>query len=60
MKRLLRQKRLTLVLDLDQTLIHASVDPTIKDWLDSQETKEANGINTKVIDFDEPIKEIPN
>ena len=31
-RRLLRQGKLILVVDLDQTIIHACVDPTIADW----------------------------
>lgn len=31
-KRLLRQSNLSLIVDLDQTIIHAAVDPTIGDW----------------------------
>ncbi|KAJ9114501.1 hypothetical protein QFC20_001374 [Naganishia adeliensis] len=32
--KLLTEKRLILVVDLDQTIIHAAVDPTIGEWLD--------------------------
>ena len=31
-RRLLGSKRLSLVVDLDQTIIHATVDPTIAEW----------------------------
>jgi len=31
-KRLLKSKKLSLVVDLDQTIIHATVDPTVGDW----------------------------
>lgn len=31
-RRLLALKKLTLVVDLDQTIIHATVDPTVGDW----------------------------
>ncbi|KAG4106103.1 hypothetical protein H8356DRAFT_923782 [Neocallimastix lanati (nom. inval.)] len=30
--RLLNQKKLSLILDLDQTIIHATIDPTIGEW----------------------------
>ncbi|KDN37201.1 hypothetical protein K437DRAFT_211866, partial [Tilletiaria anomala UBC 951] len=30
---LLRQRRLALIIDLDQTIIHATVDPTVGEWL---------------------------
>ncbi|RMD42311.1 hypothetical protein DV735_g2815, partial [Chaetothyriales sp. CBS 134920] len=32
-KRLLAARKLSLVVDLDQTIIHAAVDPTIGDWM---------------------------
>ncbi|KAF7545932.1 hypothetical protein G7Z17_g8774 [Cylindrodendrum hubeiense] len=31
-KRLLRQRKLSLVVDLDQTIIHACIEPTIGEW----------------------------
>ena len=31
-RRLLASKKLSLVVDLDQTIIHATVDPTVADW----------------------------
>lgn len=31
-KRLLRQRKLSLVVDLDQTIIHACIDPTVGEW----------------------------
>lgn len=31
-RRLLRLEKLSLVVDLDQTIIHATVDPTVADW----------------------------
>ncbi|KAG6041506.1 hypothetical protein E4U41_003809 [Claviceps citrina] len=31
-RRLLRQRKLTLVVDLDQTIIHACIEPTIGEW----------------------------
>jgi RNA polymerase II subunit A C-terminal domain phosphatase len=33
MVRLLREKRLSLVVDLDQTVLHATVDPGVHEWL---------------------------
>jgi RNA polymerase II subunit A-like phosphatase len=32
-KRLLKERRLSLILDLDQTVIHATINPTVDDWL---------------------------
>ena len=31
-EQLLKDRKLTLILDLDQTLIHATVDPTVEEW----------------------------
>ncbi|KAJ3326879.1 Carboxy-terminal domain (CTD) phosphatase, partial [Gonapodya sp. JEL0774] len=33
-ERLLRSRKLSLVLDLDQTIIHATVDPTVGEWME--------------------------
>ena len=35
-QRLLDRRKLSLVVDLDLTIIHASVDPTIKEWMDDR------------------------
>lgn len=31
--RLLSEKKLSLIVDLDQTIVHATVDPTVGEWL---------------------------
>ena len=31
-RRLITSKKLSLVVDLDQTIIHATVDPTVAEW----------------------------
>jgi RNA polymerase II subunit A-like phosphatase len=31
--RLFSEKKLSLILDLDQTIIHATVDPTVGEWM---------------------------
>ena len=36
-RRLLASKKLSLVVDLDQTIIHATVDPTVADWQKDEE-----------------------
>ena len=36
-RRLLASKKLSLVVDLDQTIIHATVDPTVADWQGDEE-----------------------
>src|SRR4051812_15807753 len=36
-RRLLASRRLSLVVDLDQTIIHATVDPTVGEWKEDKE-----------------------
>jgi RNA polymerase II subunit A C-terminal domain phosphatase len=36
-ERLLKQKKLSLLLDLDQTVVHATVDTSIGEWLENQD-----------------------
>ncbi|CAL5872477.1 uncharacterized protein PFLUO_LOCUS6741 [Penicillium psychrofluorescens] len=36
-RRLLESRRLSLVVDLDQTIIHATVDPTVKEWKEDKD-----------------------
>ncbi|KAJ5188574.1 NLI interacting factor [Penicillium cf. griseofulvum] len=36
-RRLLASRRLTLVVDLDQTIIHATVDPTVREWREDKQ-----------------------
>lgn len=36
-RRLLASRRLSLVVDLDQTIIHATVDPTVGDWKEDKD-----------------------
>jgi RNA polymerase II subunit A C-terminal domain phosphatase len=38
---LLRSKRLSLIVDLDQTIVHATVDPTVGEWIAEGEAWEA-------------------
>lgn len=33
MERLLSEEKLSLVVDLDQTVLHATVDPSVHEWL---------------------------
>jgi RNA polymerase II subunit A-like phosphatase len=35
-RRLLSSRKLSLVVDLDQTIIHAAVEPTIKEWMEDK------------------------
>ncbi|KAE8152672.1 hypothetical protein BDV25DRAFT_150569 [Aspergillus avenaceus] len=36
-RRLLSDRKLSLVVDLDQTIIHATVDPTVGDWMEDKD-----------------------
>lgn len=38
---LLRARKLSLIVDLDQTIVHATVDPTVGDWISEGEAWEA-------------------
>lgn len=40
-ERNLRQGKLNLVVDLDQTVLHASVDPHLEQWIRDPESPEA-------------------
>jgi len=38
---LLKSRKLSLIVDLDQTIVHATVDPTVGDWISEGEAWEA-------------------
>ena len=38
---LLKSRKLSLIVDLDQTIVHATVDPTVGDWITEGEAWEA-------------------
>lgn len=38
--RLLKTRKLSLIVDLDQTLIHATIDPKVEEW-----TRDENNVN---------------
>jgi RNA polymerase II subunit A C-terminal domain phosphatase len=38
---LLKERRLSLIVDLDQTIVHATVDPTVGEWISEGEEWEA-------------------
>ncbi|KAF8338151.1 uncharacterized protein EI90DRAFT_3286868 [Cantharellus anzutake] len=40
-RRLLGEKRLSLIVDLDQTIVHATVDPTVGEWIEDSARYEA-------------------
>jgi RNA polymerase II subunit A-like phosphatase len=39
-KHLLGQRKLSLIVDLDQTILHATVDPTVGEWLKAKRASE--------------------
>lgn len=41
-RRLLTEQRLSLIVDLDQTIVHATVDPTVGEWIEDSARYEAN------------------
>ena len=43
--RLKQTKKLSLIVDLDQTIIHATVDPTVGEWLDDPENPNFSALN---------------
>ena len=43
-RRLLGSKKLSLVVDLDQTIIHATVDPTVAEWQQDEENPNHNAV----------------
>ncbi|THV06613.1 hypothetical protein K435DRAFT_815972 [Dendrothele bispora CBS 962.96] len=40
-ERLLKSRKLSLIVDLDQTIVHATVDPTVGEWISEGEAWEA-------------------
>lgn len=40
-RRLLKDRKLSLIVDLDQTIVHATVDPTVGEWIAEGEAWEA-------------------
>lgn len=44
-KHLLKSRKLSLIVDLDQTIVHATVDPTVGDWITEGEAWEARQPN---------------
>ncbi|SRR5258708_24349257 len=40
-RRLLGEQRLSLIVDLDQTIVHATVDPTVGEWIEDSARYEA-------------------
>lgn len=44
-RRLLSSRKLSLVVDLDQTIIHAAVDPTIKEWMEDKDNPNHDAVS---------------
>lgn len=58
---LLKSRKLSLIVDLDQTIVHATVDPTVGDWIaegEAWDTKHAQGDETH--DEEQPLEVNPN
>jgi RNA polymerase II subunit A-like phosphatase len=41
-QRLLSERKLSLIVDLDQTIVHATVDPTVGEWMEEAELFKKN------------------
>lgn len=59
-ERLLNTRKLSLIVDLDQTIVHATVDPTVGDWIAEGEAWEARQTNNKVSSEAENDSDHPN
>ncbi|WFD27411.1 protein-serine/threonine phosphatase [Malassezia nana] len=47
-KRLIEQQKLALIVDLDQTIIHVTVDPTVKEWAHDKNNPNWNALKDVV------------
>ena len=52
---LLKSQKLTLIVDLDQTIVHATVDPTVGDWISEGAAWEARQAKRR-IEFEAKVK----
>ena len=52
---LLKSQKLTLIVDLDQTIVHATVDPTVGDWISEGEAWEARQAKRRA-EFEAEVK----
>lgn len=52
---LLKSQKLTLIVDLDQTIVHATVDPTVGDWISEGEAWEARQAKRRA-EFEAKVK----
>jgi RNA polymerase II subunit A C-terminal domain phosphatase len=59
-ERLLNTRKLSLIVDLDQTIVHATVDPTVGDWIAEGEAWEARQTSNKVTSEAENDSDQPN
>lgn len=59
-RRLLRERKLSLIVDLDQTIVHATVDPTVGEWMEDAERylfeKAARQAKNDLQDLDEDVE----
>lgn len=59
-ERLLNTRKLSLIVDLDQTIVHATVDPTVGDWIAEGEAWEARQTSNKASSEAENDSDQPN
>lgn len=57
-RRLLSSRKLSLVVDLDQTIIHATVDPTVAEW--QKDEKNPNNDAVKEVRAFQLVDDVPN
>lgn len=62
-QRLLSNKKLSLIVDLDQTIVHATVDPTVGEWLKDPSNPNfgaLNGVGKFKLGDEMPVKKPKN
>ncbi|GME67234.1 unnamed protein product [[Candida] boidinii] len=60
-QRLLKEEKLSLVVDLDQTVIHATVDPTVGEWMSDKSNPNYKSVkNVRSFSLEEEIILPPN
>lgn len=55
-ERLLKSRKLSLIVDLDQTIVHATVDPTVGEWIsegEAWEARQAKKASTSKVESDD-------
>lgn len=57
-ERLLKSRKLSLIVDLDQTIVHATVDPTVGEWIaegEAWESRQAQKASTSKLDSTDSV-----